>query len=66
MSTATTGAAQLARLRGQGRRVELAPVLRDVDRWDDAVAVAASAPATRFARAVAALAPELLAPVGDA
>ena len=66
MSTAATGAAQLARLRGQGRRVELAPVLRDVDRWDDAVAVAASAPTTRFARAVAALTPELLAPVGDA
>jgi glycosyltransferase A (GT-A) superfamily protein (DUF2064 family) len=66
MSTAATGAAQLARLRGQGRRVELAPVLRDVDRWADAVAVAASAPTTRFARAVAALTPDVLASVGDA
>jgi rSAM/selenodomain-associated transferase 1 len=65
MSTATTGAAQLARLRGQGRRVELAPVLRDVDLWDDALAVAASAPATRFARAVGALTPELLTQVDD-
>lgn len=64
MSTAITGAAQLARLRSQGRRVELAPVLRDVDGWDDAVAVAASAPATRFARAVAALTSELLSQVG--
>lgn len=65
MSTAATGAAQLARLREQGRRVEIAPILRDVDRWEDAVAVAASAPATRFARAVAAVAPELLPRIGE-
>ncbi len=64
MSTATTGAEQLARLRGQGRRVEIAPVLRDVDQWDDAVAVAAEAPTTRFAHAVATLTQESLPPIG--
>jgi glycosyltransferase A (GT-A) superfamily protein (DUF2064 family) len=58
MSTTTTGAQQLDRLRRQGRRVELAPVLRDVDRWGDALTVAASAPTTRFARAVATMALE--------
>ena len=53
MSTARTGAAQLARLRGLGLRVGLLPALRDVDRIADARAVAALAPTGRFARALA-------------
>jgi rSAM/selenodomain-associated transferase 1 len=53
MSTAQTGEAQLARLRGLGLRVALLPALRDVDRIADARAVAALAPTGRFARALA-------------
>ncbi len=53
MSTAHTGRAQLARLRGLGLRVALLPALRDVDRIADARAVAALAPSGRFARALA-------------
>lgn len=49
MSTAGTAAAQRARLAELGMEVaELSP-LRDVDSWEDAVAVAALAPWTRFA-----------------
>lgn len=55
MSTAHTGGAQLARLRSLGLTVTVLDELRDVDRFDDAVAVAAEAPATRFAAAVASL-----------
>jgi glycosyltransferase A (GT-A) superfamily protein (DUF2064 family) len=50
MSTPTTGAAQLARLRQLGLRVGALPRLRDVDTAEDAAAVAALAPDTRFAR----------------
>jgi uncharacterized protein len=50
MSTSDTGAAQLARLRGAGLKVRLLPVLRDVDTAADAASVAATAPATAFAR----------------
>ncbi|WP_166844495.1 DUF2064 domain-containing protein [Isoptericola sp. BMS4] len=50
MSEPTTGAAQLARLRAHGLDVGLLPTLRDVDGPDDARAVAAQAPASRFAR----------------
>jgi glycosyltransferase A (GT-A) superfamily protein (DUF2064 family) len=53
MSTADTGRSTLAALRGAGLRVGLLPALRDVDRWPDAVAVAAAAPHGRFAAAVA-------------
>jgi rSAM/selenodomain-associated transferase 1 len=53
MSTAYTGRAQHARLRRLGLRVALLPTLRDVDRIADARAVAALAPAGRFARALA-------------
>ena len=60
MSTEFTGAAQLARLRGLGLRVHLLPPLRDVDTPEDARAVAALAPHTRFARRYQ----ELTAPVG--
>jgi uncharacterized protein len=57
MSTRRTGAAQLARLRELGLVTdETLPVLRDVDGYEDAVAVADEAPHTRFAAAVAALA----------
>jgi len=55
MSTAATGAAQLARLRSLGRCVAMLPSLRDVDTFADARAVAAIAPTRRFARALAAL-----------
>lgn len=51
-----TGARQAARLAALGLRTARLPTRRDVDTWADAVAVAASAPATSFARAVAALA----------
>ncbi|MEO6317536.1 MAG: DUF2064 domain-containing protein [Acidimicrobiales bacterium] len=53
MSQATTGAAQVARLKARGRRVRLLDVHRDVDDWDDALAVAALAPTTCFAGAMA-------------
>ena len=55
MSTARTGAVQRARLDALGLAPVTLPVLRDVDRIDDAVAVAASAPHTRFARTLARL-----------
>jgi glycosyltransferase A (GT-A) superfamily protein (DUF2064 family) len=49
MSTDTTGAAQQARLAGAGLSVAALPVLIDVDDAEDARAVAAQCPATRFA-----------------
>lgn len=49
MSTSRTGAAQQARLRALGLRVAPLPCLRDVDHFDDALAVANAAPAGRFA-----------------
>ena len=53
MSTAETGARQEDRLRQMGLTVQLLPELRDVDRWDDALAAAAAAPDGRFAATVA-------------
>jgi hypothetical protein len=53
MSTTSTCRAQRARLADIGLRVRDLPALRDVDRIDDARAVAALAPAGRFARALA-------------
>jgi glycosyltransferase A (GT-A) superfamily protein (DUF2064 family) len=53
MSTAWTGAAQLDRLRLLRLRVALLQMLRDVDLIADAFAVAAQAPASRFAAALA-------------
>jgi glycosyltransferase A (GT-A) superfamily protein (DUF2064 family)/SAM-dependent methyltransferase len=50
MSTAHTGGDQLVRLEHLGLRVGLLPMMRDVDDPDDAAAVAAAAPATRFGR----------------
>lgn len=49
MSTALTGAAQLARLEQAGLRVAMLPVLTDVDTVIDAKTVAAQCPDTRFA-----------------
>ncbi|MFC0007744.1 TIGR04282 family arsenosugar biosynthesis glycosyltransferase [Micromonospora siamensis] len=54
-STPDTCRLTWAALRGRGLRVAPLPVLRDVDVWADALAVAALAPGGRFARAVAAL-----------
>lgn len=53
MSTAHTGRDQEARLRARGLAVGLLPELRDVDLIDDARAVAALAPGSRFAQALA-------------
>ncbi len=50
MSTACTGGDQLVRLERLGLRVGVLPMMRDVDDPEDAAAVAAAAPATRFAR----------------
>jgi rSAM/selenodomain-associated transferase 1 len=47
-----TGAAQRARLRALGLATHHLPPLRDVDTFEDALAVAASAPDGRFARAL--------------
>ncbi|WP_433246048.1 TIGR04282 family arsenosugar biosynthesis glycosyltransferase [Streptosporangium sp. CA-135522] len=55
MSRPTTGAAQLRRLRAAGLSVGMLPTLRDVDTVDDAVAVAAEAPSSRFAAVLATL-----------
>jgi glycosyltransferase A (GT-A) superfamily protein (DUF2064 family) len=55
MSRDDTGARQLERLRAAGLRVQLLDELTDVDTYPDAVAVAAVAPDTRFAAALAAL-----------
>jgi glycosyltransferase A (GT-A) superfamily protein (DUF2064 family) len=53
MSHDDTGAHQLARLAGAGLRVGMLPALVDVDTIDDALDVAALAPRSRFARALA-------------
>jgi rSAM/selenodomain-associated transferase 1 len=55
MSTPTTGERTLDALRGHGLRVALLPRLRDVDTADDAAAVAAAYPHTRFAATVRAI-----------
>jgi hypothetical protein len=54
MSDPSTGTAQRARLRALGLRTVELPVLRDVDTIADARAVAAFAPASRFAQRLAA------------
>jgi glycosyltransferase A (GT-A) superfamily protein (DUF2064 family) len=55
MSTARTGLLTREALAGVGCTVHEAPSLRDVDVVDDAVAVAALAPKTRFATALSAI-----------
>lgn len=54
MSTMQTYASQLTRLDQLGLRTSILPVLRDVDEYVDAVAVAELAPTSRFARALCA------------
>ncbi len=49
MSSARTGAVQRARMTMLGLSPGILPPLRDVDTFDDALAVAAEAPDTRFA-----------------
>jgi glycosyltransferase A (GT-A) superfamily protein (DUF2064 family) len=51
-STPHTGREQLARLRTLGIEPWILPVVRDVDTWSDALAVATQFPDTRFAAAV--------------
>jgi rSAM/selenodomain-associated transferase 1 len=53
MSTAETGARTFAALAARGLRIAALPVLRDVDTFADARAVAALAPKTRFAAVMA-------------
>ncbi|MCN0177172.1 DUF2064 domain-containing protein [Salinispora arenicola] len=57
MSTAETGRHTAAALAGRGLRVAPLPMLRDVDGWADALAVADAAPAGRFAARVAVVRP---------
>ena len=59
MSETDTGTAQLAQLEALGLSVAQLPELRDVDTISDALLVAAQAPATRFAAALAAIVPDL-------
>lgn len=63
MSTRATCAEQRTRLARLGMRVRDLPRMRDVDTFDDAVAVARDVPGTRFAAAVANL--ELPATAGN-
>lgn len=55
MSTSSTAALQGARLDELGLRYGLLPLMRDVDTFADAVAVAAEVPGSRFSKAVRAL-----------
>jgi len=59
MSADTTHTQQRARLTELGLRTRALVPLRDIDTFDDAVAVAAAAPRTRFARAMSELEPRL-------
>jgi rSAM/selenodomain-associated transferase 1 len=59
MSTAHTYAEQLSRLGALGLHTRALEVLRDVDDFDDAIAVARDAPKTRFAAALRALLPTI-------
>ena len=56
-----TGARQLDRLRGLGLRTESLTVLRDVDHWEDALAVAELGTAPSFAVVVRGIAGRLVA-----
>jgi uncharacterized protein len=57
MGAVSTGTAQLVRLAELGLRTTALPPLRDFDTIDDARAVAAEAPHSRFAAALAAMEP---------
>jgi glycosyltransferase A (GT-A) superfamily protein (DUF2064 family) len=58
MSTSATGALTIGALRRRGLSVAPLPVLRDVDTAEDAHAVAALCPGSRFARAVHTMVPD--------
>lgn len=60
MSTATTGAVQLDRLRALGREVVELPTVRDLDRFDDLAPLVAELPGS----ALAGVAAQLVAPWG--
>jgi glycosyltransferase A (GT-A) superfamily protein (DUF2064 family) len=62
MSTPHTGRAQRERLGRLGLRSAHLPMLRDVDRYEDAVAVADLAPGTNFARALRSLTRQPVSP----
>ncbi|HVM40688.1 MAG TPA: TIGR04282 family arsenosugar biosynthesis glycosyltransferase [Acidimicrobiia bacterium] len=66
MSTAATGENQVTRLTSLGLTVVSLPALRDVDHFDDALAVADEAPGSRFATAVRAMTAVGAELVGDA
>jgi glycosyltransferase A (GT-A) superfamily protein (DUF2064 family) len=68
MSRPDTGDRQAARLASLGLRTRPLPVQTDVDTWTDALHVAASSPATRFAATVRALVarPEAVPPAAGA
>lgn len=57
MSSHSTCVRQRTRLRELGLRVHEQPILRDVDTIEDALAVAAHSPGSRFAQALAAIRP---------
>jgi uncharacterized protein len=64
MSTPHTGDAQRARLHELRLRTAALPTLRDVDDFDDARAVARTAPDSRFAATLRLVLPRLDAPDG--
>jgi glycosyltransferase A (GT-A) superfamily protein (DUF2064 family) len=55
MSASTTGRAQIERFVGLGLRWSALSTIRDVDRFEDALAVARTIPGSVFARAVSAV-----------
>jgi len=63
MSTSRTAVGQRLRMRVLGLQVGSLPRLRDVDRIEDAYAVASTIPGSRFARAVTEVAAVRLSPV---
>lgn len=62
MSTHDTGQDTWEALTLRGLRTAPLPVLRDVDEWPDALAVAVEVPESRFARQVAAVHRTLVPP----
>jgi uncharacterized protein len=64
MSTPYTGQAQRARLHQLRLRTVALPTMRDVDDFDDALAVARTAPGSRFARTLRSMLPQFGAPYG--
>jgi len=59
MSEAGTGLYQLERLHGLGLSVDLLEEVRDIDHWQDALAIAAAYPDLETSKVVAAVAGRL-------